>query len=372
MAESQVLRFESLLVEVRSDHLDDRAWLAEFLQPAFEPVGAGVCSRTGRQVALEANSEGLAALTSRTATARDGAIAFVLDSGPLRLPADRSGPELALLDGALRVGYLREPNGRVRILEAAGSPERARSSRVALMRVVREWGQELTLRSGGLVFHAGAIEHRGRAVLVSGPKGAGKTSLVAALLGRTPGLRLLANDRVDTEATGLRCWGLPTIVSVRPGTLDYLPELGSRLAGAAVDHTRRPGEAAPPRTLSDDRIGLSPSQWAHLLGVEQAAAARPVAIVYPRPEPGRARSVIRRLDPREHAERVALALFAAGSAGQASELCALPEVGPLPDGPTQHAAAGEFLQQLRGLEILLGADAYQADRLAELLAVAFD
>lgn len=374
MPETLTLRFEGLLVEVRSDGPDDQDWLAEFLLPAFSRVEAGARARVRRRVDLVVDAEGLAALTTRTMDAPADAVAFVLDSGPLRLPAARSGAGLELLDEALAVGYVRRPDGSVTILEAGDSPARARSARVALMRIVREWGQEYSLRSGCLVFHAAAVEHQGRAILVSGPKRAGKTSLVAALLTRIPGLRLLANDRVGVSGVGVdpRCWGLPSIVSVRPGTLDYLPELVPRLAVSTTGYARRSGEPGPARTLSEGRIGLSPGQWAEVLGVELTAAAKPVAILFPRAEAGRARTAVRRLEPAENAGRVVAALFAAGSIGAASELCALPEVGTHPAIAAHQAAAGEFLQTLAGFEVLLGADAYQGDRLAELLAAARD
>lgn len=368
---SLALVFEDLLIEVHADAPDDQEWLAEFLLPAFARGDATNAARMRRRVELVDDSAGLVALAARTEASGAEAVAFLLDSGPLGLPAAGTAAGLELLDRPLTVGYVRRPDGAVRIIEATGSKAGPRSARVALMRVVREWALDHLLRTGSLLLHAAAVEREGRAAIVCGPKGAGKTSLVAALLARTRGLRLLANDRVRVSGspTGPRCSGLPSIVSVRPGTLDYLPELPPRLTDAAVGHTRRPGEPGTPGRLSGGRIGLSPRQWADVLGVELAAEADPAAILFVRAEAGRSRTVIRPLDPEECAGRADGAVFASRGAGQGSDLCALPEVGPLPDAAATRAKARDFLATVAGFEVLLGGDAYAGDRLAELLSV---
>ncbi|NNE69610.1 MAG: hypothetical protein HKN29_04510, partial [Rhodothermales bacterium] len=75
-------------------------------------------------------------------------------------------------------------------------------------------------RQGFLVLHANAVEKDGRALLLMGASGAGKTTLTRALLGH--GFRLVTDDLgvVDLGAETPRLLPGPGRVKVRTGVLD--------------------------------------------------------------------------------------------------------------------------------------------------------
>jgi hypothetical protein len=116
----------------------------------------------------------------------------------------------------------------------------------------------------------------------------GKTTLMifACLHG---GARFMVNDRV-LIARGASAWlvrGVPTVVTVRPGTLDYFPDLRRRIAAERPHAIFTAAECAdgvlsPP--LFDDRgkHWLLPAQLRGLLGTEPAAAAEDPVVVIPR------------------------------------------------------------------------------------------
>jgi hypothetical protein len=69
--------------------------------------------------------------------------------------------------------------------------------------------------SGFAVLHAGGVAHAGRAWLLAGPSGAGKTTLTLALLER--GFRLLSDDFAPLEPSTGRVHPFPKSLGVREG-----------------------------------------------------------------------------------------------------------------------------------------------------------
>jgi hypothetical protein len=165
------------------------------------------------------------------------------------------------------------------------------------------------LRRTHLDLHAASLEAGGRAVLLVGPKGAGKTTLSLHFL-RSGGWRMMANDRafVGREAAAIVGRGMPTAVKVRPPTLAEFPELRRGLP--AVDRpylhalgelvSARPGDAAPEAV----ELALSPAQVARQLGVERHGAAPLGAIVFPEVETGGTGWAADRLLPEETGHRL--------------------------------------------------------------------
>jgi hypothetical protein len=154
--------------------------------------------------------------------------------------------------------------------------EHAPRSRAGVMRVVREVATALALADGSqLQLHAAALEHRGRIVVLAGPKEAGKTTLVARLasVGK---LGIAGNDRLlvtpsDDPAGGWRVRPIPTIVNVRATTQALLPALfGDVPAVPAPAHlTTRELDAVPVEHGAHDpvaRLKLSPTQFARAVG----------------------------------------------------------------------------------------------------------
>ena len=128
----------------------------------------------------------------------------------------------------------------------------------------------------GTVFHSAALERNGRAVLIDGPHGSGKTSVLVRLVDL--GWRFLA-DRFTlvTEDLIADC-GMP-VLSVRPGAEHSVPQLAEILI-------RHPAGMDAAGRLSE-REHVHPEQWKHrfpvseLPGLEFGRAAPVVAVIFP-------------------------------------------------------------------------------------------
>lgn len=278
-------RCGAAVVEVQGDDPDSARWLAEFLTPWFEPVALG---QGELSVQLTCSAAAFAALECRAAAATLHPVAcFALDSQVVSLPSwagDDGGTVVA--DREHGCFY----RVRRRAVEIIAQPGVCRL-RVGLMRVVRELAVARILANESVLdLHAAAFAVGDRAVLLAGPKGAGKTTLLVNVLasGRAS---LLANDRVlvDAGAHPERAFGMPTLVSVKEGTLQLFPnlrldaherpallhagEMRSRDAGAS-------GGDDAPRVFA-----LSPGQLARRLGAGTAQSAPLAAIVFPEISP---------------------------------------------------------------------------------------
>jgi hypothetical protein len=158
------------------------------------------------------------------------------------------------------------------------------------MRVVRELlvaGAKAADRL--LDLHAAAFATAAGAVLLVGPKQAGKTTLLAYCL-RCRRASLIANDRVlvDVQPVPPIAFGVPTLVSVRAGTLELFPDLRrTPNERPAVFHSEESAEG----TSSDASatgpardFGLSPAQLAQRCGSGTAGSAPIAAVVFPEME----------------------------------------------------------------------------------------
>jgi hypothetical protein len=91
------------------------------------------------------------------------------------------------------------------------------------IRLVREAMLRTYEDAGGVIFHAAGVDVGGAAVMVCGPRGAGKTTVTAALL-RLPGAALLSNDRL-VAYQGDHVVAVPLPVPTGRGTIQAFPEL---------------------------------------------------------------------------------------------------------------------------------------------------
>lgn len=91
------------------------------------------------------------------------------------------------------------------------------------IRLVREAMLRTYEDAGGVIFHAAGVDVGGAAVMVCGPRGAGKTTVTAALL-RFSGAALLSNDRL-VAYQGDRVVAVPLPVPTARGTIQAFPEL---------------------------------------------------------------------------------------------------------------------------------------------------
>ena len=240
---------------------------------------------------------------------------FALDREVVHHPGWTALGRTMLADG--RLGALYGLGDRqVDVIAEPGSP----TFRAAVMRVVREIAAASALASGErLQLHAAALEHAGRALLIAGPKGAGKTTLLGYLAGEA-GARILANDRTFAAlvAGGFEVRGVPTMVSVRPQTLGFLPRLAR-----GVPDVERPGHltleesdaalAERGELRKPRRIRLSPAQLARQLGAPLAASAALAAIAFPEAAADPDALALERLSPAESARRLPGALFGVDS-----------------------------------------------------------
>lgn len=278
-------RFGPAVIDVEADDPDAARWLAEFLAPWFEVDAPGKGEFTVR---LTCSAPAVAALERRQAAAIYHPVAcFALDSQVVSLPgwAEEDGATV-IADSGLSCFY-RVQGRTVEIVARPGT----RSVRVALMRVVREVTAVRMLGQGSVLdLHAAAFVAGERAVLLVGPKGGGKTTLLVHVLasGRAS---LLANDRVFVDAGHLpaHAVGVPTLVALRDETLKVFPNLRRDLperpallhAGELESHDVGAVEGGDaPRGFA-----LSPAQLARRLGVAIVRCAPLAAIVFPEVSP---------------------------------------------------------------------------------------
>ena len=173
---------------------------------------------------------------------------FAFDAKVVGLPRWRTeAADIGLFEAAR--GILFEVAYAARAVTLLTEPGNA-DGRIALMRVVRELAMNRAQRRGGLLLHAAAMGVGDRAIVITGPKGAGKTSLLIHVL-RARSARYVSNDRVVLPAAEGRppALGVPTIVALRRGTLDLFPSLAARTAnsGYAYRLTLEEALAAGPR-----------------------------------------------------------------------------------------------------------------------------
>jgi hypothetical protein len=268
--------FGSACIDVDVDTADAGRWLEEFLRPWAEATVFGrgdVCVRLICSPAL------FDTFVRRRATDTPTPIpCFSLDSQLIALPGWNEGGAMVLEDREFGCFY--RIDGRyVEIVAQPGT----RKVRLALMRVVREMLASRALRRESLLdLHAAAFVVGRHAVLLAGQKRAGKTTLLSyAIAGG--GAQLLANDRVfvDVDRAPGEVYGVPTIVSVRPGTLDLFPGLrrtpDERPVLLHTDERETAREsAAPGRSFA-----LSPGQFAQRLQASCLRSAPLAAIVFP-------------------------------------------------------------------------------------------
>ena len=358
----RVFAYDGLRVLVEAGDSRHLEWLEEFLTPAFDVV-ADVAADVRVTVVED---------TARFESLRDAGPSpdgreievFALDRQAIRLPHWRqAGPGTTVFDDRFGAFYEATPDRRhITILARAGEI----APRTSMMRIVRETVMNHTYRRGNLFLHAAGCAVDGRGVVVAGPSKAGKTTLLLQLL-RQPGARYLANDRIRVRmapaAPELR--GMPTIVTLRQGTVGMFPELAARLATRPYHHRLRIAEVAvlppePAPSWRDGRIGVSPAQFCDAAGVSAIAEAPATALLFPRitGEPGD--TIVRPLPPSVAAAQLAGALFGVRSWKKTSDLFSLPDDDAAPSRDALMALCSQFAEVVPCFECRLGNEAYAA------------
>lgn len=202
-----------------------------------------------------------------------------LDSRTVALPGWQDGDDRWLLDPVtesfIRIG----PAGAE--LVAAPGDGRARLALLALVREILTAG--IAMRRPVVDLHAAACARDGWALAIAGRKEAGKTSLLCHLL-MAGGVAHMSNDRVFVEPArdGTMASGIPTVTSIRPGTVQTFPQVLARAeefpAAARFDAEAPVGDAAP--------LMLTPARFAGRLDVTRLGRAPLHAILLPEITPG--------------------------------------------------------------------------------------
>jgi hypothetical protein len=358
-----VLAFGGLrvLAEAAPGHLE---WLEEFLGPAFERADG---HEAHWRVSLVEDRERYRQALDRGAA--DGTLeAFAFDAKVVGLARWCTGSaDIGLFDAER--GLLFEVTYASRTVTVLTEPGNAHD-RVALMRVVRELVTNRAQRRGGLLLHAAAMAVGDRGIVITGPKGAGKTSLLIHAL-RARSARYVSNDRVVVpDANGQpSAGGVPTIVSLRRGMLDLFPSVATRAAasGYAYNLTLEEARAAGPRA-ADPRgkpDSLSPAQLCRLLDVRPLACSEIAAIVFPRITGESGTFALRRLTEAEVVEEIPDMLFGVRGGRFTSGVFVDPDDQPPPDLDAVAERCRGIASRLPCIECRLGLEAFGEARAAD-------
>lgn len=157
------------------------------------------------------------------------------------------------------------------------------------IRLVREAMLRTYEDAGGVIFHAAGVDVGGAGVMVCGPRGAGKTTVTAALL-RLSGAGLLSNDRL-VAYQGDHVVAVPLPVPTARGTIQAFPELERlvrRPAVGGIELDRMPADFG-----SMVKHAFTARQFAEAFGARLIARSALRLVVVPRlantDEPARAR-----------------------------------------------------------------------------------
>ena len=219
---SELFRYDDLCLRVATNEPAHLTWLQEVLPPHFRP-GAGFPPTV--VVKLIADSE---RYRRSYALAGRSLPAFALDSEVVRLPILEGPPGmLVIANNRHRVVYeVAEDRSAVCVIVEC----RDVLARSGILPVVREFAMNEAAARGDFFMHASCFVSGGRPVVVAGPRNSGKTTLLAfACL--FAGADVLVNDRLRIGLREGRCTlgGVPTIITLRPRTLDFFPALGRRI-----------------------------------------------------------------------------------------------------------------------------------------------
>jgi hypothetical protein len=361
MAVIRRFTYDGFTVRVASDDPTHLAWLEEFLSPAFSVADDGVADC---EVRLRVDDGAyLETLHRGPHASRDSLNCFALDNGMTRLPLWATPhAERLLFDESSRVFYAQHDGAPFQVLVCAGN----RAARMALLRVVRELAMTAVRARHRLVLHGAAVLRRHRGLIIAGPKRAGKTSLLIHLLQQS-GTHYVSNDRVvvDLHAPTPTLRGMPTLVTVRPSTLDLFPPLAGHLLERPYDHRYCLREAPPPGTQasavrSDEQpLNLTPAQFCALMANAPRNGGPLKALLFPHVSDACTGFEIRALSPATAAERLDGARFGMGSGYATSEVFALNTHRAHIDAADDTTACAALAARIPSFDCTIGRDAYR-------------
>ncbi|MCC6744228.1 MAG: hypothetical protein IT175_10230 [Acidobacteria bacterium] len=366
-APAVTLEFEGLTIRAHCGTRANREWLTEFLVPDFVESSSGSVDCTVR-VALDdaLYAEALGEGCPADAPLLD---CFALDSSVVRLPIlRRAGTETVVADLQFESIYRIDPDRRLVTIISHSDSIRVRAS---LLRVVREFAMN-AMHGRGLFLHASSIAMGADGVAFAGRRSAGKTTLLTYLLGHGVGA-YLSNDRVfvaDRDPVPV-LRNVPTVVSVRPGTLELCAGFGERLFGsgyATYLTTIVESDNAGPSEVRTNAFGnyfLSPAQFRSLFGAPQSTSATAAALVYPVIDDTTPAFRIEPLTIEELIARVQDALLGSGGWRKGPDALAIPVYRPSPSDEELAFRVRRFFERVRCFELRLGKRAFESTVLAD-------
>jgi hypothetical protein len=250
---------------VRCDNDDMAAWLREMMGPSVDLSAPGPAA-----VSVVIHSHPVLEPPRGTQWTEP---CFALDTKVEFLPASRADSILRVEHSEKSVSYA-IGGGEVVIAPSGPSPD----LRIAAFAVVRELAVAQALLSPRLQLHAAGFAGGDAVALLTGPKGAGKTTTLAHLAASS-GSSIVTNDRaIATPDVGSwQVQGVPTIVGLRAGTLERLPRLFDGAARRTVHLTRNeiPLSRESERRIKPGRLpSMSLAQLAERVGSPLAAGGR--------------------------------------------------------------------------------------------------
>jgi hypothetical protein len=360
---TRTLAFGPMTVALGGDDDAAAAWLAEAASPWFAPAQAPA----DWHVTLSSAAEAYAALGAQRPSQAARRACFAHDTRVVALPAWPDGAGNVVLVDEQRSCFVVVGPGRTDIV---GDP-RTRRWRMTSLWVAHEIAAA-RLRRTHLDIHAAAIETAGRAILIVGPKTAGKTTLALHLL-RAGGSRAIANDRVFAGRAGpaFEVRGVPTTVTIRPPTAAAFPELIRGRAAVERPYLHTLDELAhvapAPTQVAPADLSLTLAQLMDRLAVTPCATAPLGAVVFPEIRADATGWTVADLAPREIAAGLRSNLYGSRLGRRPStvfEDLAGGFVAPAPDAIDTLATAAP------GYRVILGPDAYAQPGFATRLRAA--
>ena len=271
--------YEGINIGAIVERDEDIQWLTEFLVPWFD-ISDDIPDVEVRVTCDPERFEQLITCGHEGTNVN----AFMMDTKVIAHPI-WNGPDeqLTLYDEKHSLFYLVTAKHIQLIFRDHGA-----STRLRIMRVLRELAMGIAQLTGGRFLHASSFVANNRAAIITGPRHAGKTSLLSYILSSSTA-DLLSNDRLlinmrDQTAT-LR--GMPTIVSIRNGTMDLLPALRRSIISQGFVSRATIAEARQSKPLTsfpakEGRHGISPRQFCSLLGCGATKEASGTILLLPR------------------------------------------------------------------------------------------
>ena len=362
--------YDGIVVGVETADVGDIQWLAEFLEPSFRVVACD----PDVTVKHEVDQLRFEQLIEYGPSGKSIEV-FMLDKRVVCFPQWRiPEADLAFFDEENEILYLLQHN-RIVLL----SKLYPRKLRTCLLRTVRELAMSAAHRNGGRYLHAAAFVLGGQAAIITGPKEAGKTSLLTYVLKNTQA-DFLANDRVMFRLQDSVAYvrGMPTFVSIRQGTFNLFPGLLESLkiqrfnARSTLEECREPG-APTAKPWSEGRRGLSPSQYCLLMDCDSVKAATGAVIIFPRQTREMGGLPLQKLQPDRVEVHLRGCLFEKISPNRLSQAFSqFPHRSISDESVSDDELCRELSERVPGYECLLGIDAFAdtagADNLVELIA----